>query len=120
MRLPEEDWERELRAALRREPAPVDFAARVLAKVPRKTAAIPFWRRPVAGLAIAAGLMAALIPPAISEHERRREAQAMEARRELLVALSITRTRLIQAKTMLQQASTHSTSGLTPENGNKQ
>ena len=44
----------------------------------------------------------------------------MEARRELLVALSITRTRLIQAKTMLQQASTHSTSGLTPENGNKQ
>jgi hypothetical protein len=103
----------ELREALRREPAPVDFTARVLAKVPVKTVAIPFWRRPVAALAMAAGLMAALIPPAISAYHRRQEAQAMEARRELLVALSITRATLIQARAKLQHASIRSTPGHT-------
>ena len=56
MRLPEEDWERELRAALRREPAPVDFAARVLAKVPRKTAAISLLAASVGGTGYSRGI----------------------------------------------------------------
>ena len=104
--------EHEMREALRREPAPADFAARVLAKVSAKAIPIPLWRRPVVALAMAAGLaVAASIPPAISEYHRRQEARALEARRELLLALSITRNKLLQTRARLQRAALRSTQG---------
>jgi len=99
--------ENELREALCREPAPADFAANVLARAAVKK------RRPALALAMAAGLVAAaLIPPAVSEYHRRQ--QAMEAHRELLLALSITRTKLQQTQARLERAALRSTQGHTP------
>jgi hypothetical protein len=109
-------FEDELRGALRREPAPPDFAAKVLAaakaptKPPGKVITIPFWRRPAVAVAMAAGLaFAALIHPAISDYHRRQEIRAFEARRELLIALTITRTKLTQARVKIQHAAMHNT-----------
>ena len=100
--------EDELRQALRREPAPADFAANVRARVPVKK------RRPALAFAVAAGLaLTALIPPAVSEYHRRRQARAFEARRELLIALSITRTKLLQTQTRIERAALRSTQGHT-------
>ena len=108
------NFEDELRGALRREPAPPDFAAKVLARaqaessVPGNVITIPLWRRPAVAVAIAAGLaLAALIPPAVSEYHRRQEVRGLEARRELLVALTITRAKLIEARTRIQRAQRH-------------
>jgi hypothetical protein len=94
--------EDDLRAALRREPAPADFAAKVLARTVLKRACVlPFWRRP-ATLAIAAALiLAAVIPPAAYEYKRQR--RAIEAREQLMVALSITKAQLVQAQEMIRQ-----------------
>jgi hypothetical protein len=99
--------ENELRQALRRQPAPTDFAANVLARVAVKK------RRRVLAFAIAAGLAAAaLIPPAVSAYHWRR--QAVEAHRELLIALAITRTKLIETQARLERAALRSTQGHTP------
>lgn len=108
----DEDLRAELRAALRREPAPAGFAAKVLARAaalnpPPKVYVIPVWRRP-AVWALAAGLaIAAVIPSAVSEYQRRRELRALEARRELLLALSITRAKLRQTKERMQRNTRH-------------
>lgn len=93
--------EDELRAALRREPAPADFAARILSKTHvSKTSPAP-WT-----LAIAAALaFAALIPPAV--HEYRREQRAIAARDQLIEALSITRIQLQQAKEKIRRNTRH-------------
>ena len=100
--------ENELREALRREPAPADFAANVLARAAVKR------RRPALAVAMAAGLVAAaLIPPAVSDYHRRQQARALEARRELLVALSITRTKLLQTQARIERAALRSTQGHT-------
>ena len=89
--------EDDLRKALRREPAPADFAVRVLGK----TRAVPFWRRPAA-LAIAAALiLAALIPP-YRQHQR-----AVEARDQLMAALSITRVQLQQVQEKIRWNTRH-------------
>jgi hypothetical protein len=108
------NFEDELRGALRREAAPPDFAAKVLAaakapaKTPGKVITIPLWRRPTVALAMAAGLtLAALIPPAVWEYHRRQEVRGLEARRELLVALTIARTKLIEARVKIQRAQRH-------------
>jgi hypothetical protein len=96
----------DLRRALQREPAPADFAARVLSQTTlSKTRVLPFWRRPVS-LAIAAALaFAAVVPQAISEyHERQR---AIEARDQLVLALSITRVQLQQVKERIRQNTRH-------------
>ena len=112
MKLPEENFETEIRAALRREPAPPDFAAKVLARVgalapKQKVYVWPVWRRP-ATWALAAGLaVAAIIPPAVSEYQRRKELRALEARRELLAALSITRAKLRQTRERIQRNTRH-------------
>jgi hypothetical protein len=90
--------EEDLRAALRREPAPPGFAARVLAK----TRVIPIWRRPVVW-SIAAGLAVAALIPGVYEHRRRE--RAIEARDQLLLALSITRVQLQQTKEKIQHNS---------------
>lgn len=89
----------ELRSALRREAAPPDFTANVLAGARRLAA--PFWRRPVT-LALAASLtLAALIPPAISEHRRRK--RALEAETQLLTALTIAETQLERVSATIQR-----------------
>jgi len=91
--------EDQLRSALRREPAPPDFAASVLAGTRR--IASPFWRRPVT-LALAASLLlAALIPPAISEHRRRQRAEEAEA--QLVTALTIAETQLERVSATIQR-----------------
>jgi hypothetical protein len=115
------NFEDELREALRREPAPPDFAAKVLARaqaakrgaipngrVPAKVVSVPLRRRPAVAIAIAAGLaLAALIPPWVSEYHRRQEIRGLEARRELLLALTITRAKLIEARARIQRAQRH-------------
>jgi hypothetical protein len=94
--------EDDLRRALRREPAPADFATRILSKTTlAKTRILPFRRRPVA-LAIAAALaLAALIPPAVYQH--RRQQRALEARDQLVAALAITRVQLEHVKERIRQ-----------------
>ena len=107
-----DDFEKELRGALRHEPAPPDFAAKVLARaagLPRtpKVIPIPLWRKPVAW-AIAAGLLVSLaIPPAILEQRHREELRAAEAQRQLYLALSITRAKLNKTKERIQRTTRH-------------
>jgi hypothetical protein len=94
-------FEDELRAALRRESAPPDFATSVL----RKTRVLPFWRRP-ATLAMAAALaVAALIPPVVNEY--RRQQRAVEARDQLIEALAITKVQLLQVGEKIRQNTRH-------------
>ncbi len=102
--------EDDLRAALRREPPPGDFAAKVLAVAARESArqdsvvAFPFWRRP-AVWAVAAGIAAAaILPPAVLEYRHREERRALEAKHELLSALSITRAKLRQTRERVHRA----------------
>ena len=97
-----------LRDALRREPAPVDFAAKVLARtVVSPARGLAWWRRPVT-LALAAGLiLGALIPTTIFEYRQREERRALAARNQLMAALAITRTRLQQAKARIQHQTRH-------------
>ena len=97
-----EDFESELRAALRREPAPPDFARRLRKRLP-----VPIWRRPVSW-AIAAGLLlAAAIPPAAVEYHRQQQERAMEAHRQLVIALRITNVKLRQTRERIQRATRH-------------
>jgi hypothetical protein len=98
--------EDDLRRALRREPAPADFAARILSKTTlANTRVVPFWRRPVT-LAIAAALaVAALIPPAVYQH--RRQQRAIEARDQLVAALAITRVQLEHVKQRIRRNTRH-------------
>jgi hypothetical protein len=95
------NFEDELRGALRREPAPPDFAAKVIAK----SRVLPFWRRP-ATLAMAAALaVAALVPPAMYEH--RRQQRAAEARDQLIEALAITKVQLLQVGEKIRRNTRH-------------
>ncbi len=97
-------FEEDLRAALRREPAPPDFARKLKRRLP-----VAIWQRPVAW-AIAAGLLlAAAIPPAAIEHRRQQEARAEEARaqeagRQLQYALQLTNSTLRQTRERIQRA----------------
>lgn len=99
----------DIRAALRREPAPSGFAAKVLARAAQEERVIelPVWRRP-ASWALAAGLaFAALTPPAFIEYRHRQQEQrAVEAQRQLMLALKITRAKLQQAKERVHHATT--------------
>jgi hypothetical protein len=92
--------EEDLRAALRKVPAPPGFAARVVAK----TRVIPLWRRPVVWSMAAALALAAVVP---GVYEYRRHQRGIEARDQLLLALSITRVQLQQAKEKIQQNTRH-------------
>lgn len=111
------DFDQEMKSALRRDAAPPDFAAKVLARVTQATPAqtetgarvvtMPLWRRQAAW-ALAAGLsIAAIVPPAVVEYRQRRETRALTARRELLVALAITRTKLQQTRERIQRTTRH-------------
>ena len=90
-------FEDDLRKALRHEPAPSDFAAKVLARTSRT----PTYRR-AAVLALAAALaMAAIIPPAV--HQYRQHRRAVEAGDQLITALSITKVQLQQMKEKIRR-----------------
>ena len=107
--------EDDLRAALRRESPPVDFAAKVLSAAAQESGrqesviAFPFWRRP-ASWAVAAGLAAAaILPPAVLEYRHRERGRALEAKHELLSALSITRAKLRQTRERVHRATARHT-----------
>ena len=106
------DFEQEVKSALRRDPAPPDFTAKVLARVAdhegrAKVVRLPVWRRP-APWALAAGIsIAAIVPTVATEYRQRREARALEARRELLIALGVTRAKLQQTRERIQRTTRH-------------
>lgn len=120
--------ERELREALRREPAPADFAARLLAKtgaLPGATSRAikpggktlhlgwhfgrrrPWWRRR-STLALAAALvLALLVPTELAEYRRREQQRGIEARDQLITALTITKVQLRHAKEQIRRNTRH-------------
>ena len=89
-------FEDDLRRALQREPAPPDFAARVLARTrPRR---FP--------LAIAAALaLAVLVPSGVYQYHQRQK--AIEGRDQLIVALTITQTQLQHVQQQIQHNTRH-------------
>jgi len=99
-----EEFDNELRSALRREAAPPDFARKLRARMPIP---IPMWRRPSVWAIAASLLLAALIPPAVSEYREREQARAVEAHRQLVVALRITSVKLRRAKERVQRSTRH-------------
>jgi hypothetical protein len=103
MKEKDKEFEAQLKAALRREPAPADFAAKVLANAGRKNKVVVMLRRPATWTLAAALAVAAIVPPAVMEYRRRQEARALEARRELILALNITRAKLQQTKERIQR-----------------
>jgi len=99
------DFDEELRSALRREPAPPDFAAKVLAKAgtpafPAGVSAVrKSWLQRPLTLALAATLAAvAIVPAVLLDYEHREQAKGLKAKRDLLTALAITRDQLQHAK----------------------
>jgi hypothetical protein len=108
-----ENLETALRASLRREAAPADFAAKILAKasatLPQPALSVvklpevkpkpkPWLRRPFT-LALAAALAAvAIVPAVVLDYERRETARGLKAKRDLLTALAITKDQLQQAR----------------------
>lgn len=96
--------ENQLRDALRREPPPDGFAARVLAKTEAAPIRVmPWWRRP-ATIALAAALILALmIPSEISDYRRRERQRGLQAKEQLINALAITRVQLQQAKARVRR-----------------
>ena len=104
-------FEEELRQSLRRDAAPPGFAAQVMARAHRldgaRVVVMPLWRRPLTW-AVAAGLaVAAIIPLGIQEQHRRTEARRLEARRQLVIALNITRVQLQKTRDRLQKVNRH-------------
>ncbi len=114
------NFEKQLREALGREDAPAGFAARVLAAaaaekqvrvMPVAVAKLPklpkqsWMQRPFA-LAIAATIAAlAIVPAVVLDYQRREEARGMKAKQDLMVALSITKNQLQQARAKVQRSS---------------
>jgi hypothetical protein len=100
------NFEDELRAALRREPAPPDFAAAVLSKTASlQKGVLPFRRRPATFALAAALAVAALVPPAVNEY--RRQQRAVEARDQLIEALAITKLQLLQVGEKIRRNTRH-------------
>lgn len=100
----------QLRAALRREPAPKDFAAAVLAQTCGRAGAQAvrnvhrgFWRQRPFALALAAVIAAvAIVPAVVLDYQRREEAKGLKAKQDLLTALAITREQLRHARDEVQ------------------
>jgi hypothetical protein len=94
----------ELRAALRREPAPKEFAAAVLAKTRGRVGTEVhrgIWQRPFT-LALAVAVAAVAMVPAVILDYQRREAKGLKAKQDLLTALAITRDQLRHARERVQ------------------
>jgi hypothetical protein len=94
------NFEEDLRAALRREPAPPDFASRVLRETRRKN----LWNRAFV-LPLAAAVAAAAVIPVAWEY--RQHQRAVEARDQLITALSITRTQVESTKAKIRNNMRH-------------
>jgi hypothetical protein len=91
--------EDDVRSALVREPAPPGFGDRVLARAQGKHS------RSALVWAIAAGVtIGALIPGAALEYRHREKERALEARRELIVAITITRAKFRETREKIQRA----------------
>jgi len=100
-----DDMDDALRKALRREPAPSGFAAKVLAKAgttgesARVRPVRKSWLQRPFVLAMAATLAAvAIVPAVLLDYEHREQAKGLKAKQDLLTALAITRTQLQQAR----------------------
>lgn len=93
----------QLYRALKRESAPPDFAANVLARARAETPVLPFWRRPLILALAAVFLLAAVVPPVISEYQTRQRERALKARTQLLTALTITKTQLRRVNARIQR-----------------
>ena len=90
-------FEDDLRRALAREPAPPDFAAQVIARTqPRRRFPLAF---------AAAVAMAVLIPSGIYQY--RQHQKALEARDQLIVALTITQVQLQHVQQQIQHHTRH-------------
>jgi hypothetical protein len=87
----------ELRKALRREPAPPGFAAKILARTSHR----PRDRRAVVLGLVAALALAAIVPPTVHQYRDRR--RALEAKDQLMAALSITKAQLQQTKEKIRR-----------------
>lgn len=106
MQLNGDDFENEVRAALRRTPAPEGFAQRLSQRLRPEEKNLPTatWRRPAAW-AIAAGLLiAAALPPAVVQYRHSRREKAMEAARQVEFALRLTSAKLRETREKVQRA----------------
>ncbi len=104
-------FEDDLRSTLRRREAPEGFAARVIAAaaakktihvVPKKPPVFSRWA------AVAAGIAALVLVPAVIEQRHDREREAMEgerAEKQVMLALHLTKAKLKQAQTLLRETS---------------
>jgi hypothetical protein len=101
----EESLEKALRESLRREPAPPDFAARVMKAAQAHPAQTYKSPRRSFTLALAAAIAAAAIVPAvIIDRQHRAAEKRTRARQDLLTALAITRTQIELARQKVEFA----------------
>jgi len=91
--------EDELRSALRREPSPPEFRAKVMARVPHSRS----WMMPIAAVLA----FAALVPVGAFEYRQREQARAIKARNDLALALRITRAKLQQTRDRVHRSTRH-------------
>jgi len=95
--------ENDLRKALRRERAPAGFADKVIAQAGKPVRA-PWWKfRPLV-LANAFAVTAALFAGGVI-YQRHEEQRALEARRQLVTALSLTKASLQKAQERIRRVS---------------
>lgn len=95
------NMEDQLREALKREPAPVDFKRQVMERTPGKRSAPVFWWKRRLSLALAAALVvAAGVPSMVIEQRHRR---GIAARDQLLTALRVANTTLRHTKQMIHK-----------------
>lgn len=105
-------FEDQLREALRQEPAPADFRAKLMARVQAESGAAvvtaPWWKRRLS-LALAAALVAgAVIPAGVLERQRLDRERGLAARNQLLTALAVTNSTLRHTREMIRRNTRHS------------
>lgn len=98
-----DDLEKDLKAAMTREPAPPDFSARLMARLEKdRTPARSIWNW--TALPIAASVAAVvLIPMAEWQESKQQDEKALSARRELSMAIAITQDQLAKVRSRIQR-----------------
>jgi len=97
----QDDFELRLREAMRREQAPPDFAAKVLARAKaHKVVEIAWWQRPVMLAAAALLILGIAIPEGLHWQQVRK---AEHAREQLILAMQITKSKLDSTRLRLQR-----------------
>jgi len=90
-----DDIEKALQSALRREPAPDGLSARVLREARAyQPPPAPWWRLPMVRWAAVGVAAAACVVGAFSEHARQQQIRGQAARQQVLLALHITGSKL--------------------------